>query len=58
MWQVRQQESYEGLGVNSLPDQYITRLGTSVGIWKGMAGSVAWRMEGLRRYDLFGASHE
>jgi len=46
------------LGVNSVPDQYITRLGTSVGIWKGMAGSVAWRMEGLRRYDLFGASHE
>ena len=46
-----------GLGVNSVPDQYMTRLGTSVGIWKGIAGAVAWRMEGLRRYDLFGASH-
>lgn len=47
----------EGLGVNSVPDQYMTRLGASVGIWKGIAGSVAWRMEGLRRYDLFGDSH-
>jgi hypothetical protein len=46
-----------GLGVNSVPDQYMTRLGTSVGIWKGIAGAIAWRMEGLRRYDLFGASH-
>jgi len=46
-----------GLGVNSVPDQYMTRLGASVGIWKGIAGSVAWRMEGLRRYDLFGDSH-
>jgi hypothetical protein len=35
----------------------MTRLGASVGIWKGIAGSVAWRMEGLRRYDLFGGSH-
>jgi hypothetical protein len=46
-----------GLGVNSVPDQYMTRLGASVGIWKGIGGSMAWRMEGLRRYDLFGASH-
>jgi hypothetical protein len=46
-----------GLGVNSVPDQYMTRLGASVGIWKGIGGSVAWRMEGLRRYDLFGDSH-
>lgn len=47
----------QGLGVNSVPDQYLTRLGASVGIWKGFGGSIAWRMEGLRRYDLFGASH-
>ena len=43
--------------MNSVPDQYLTRLGASVGIWKGIGGSVAWRMEGLRRYDLFGDSH-
>jgi hypothetical protein len=46
-----------GLGINSVPDQYMTRVGTSVGIWGGIGASVAWRMEGLRRYDLFGASH-
>ena len=46
-----------GLGVNSVPDQYMTRLGASVPIWKGFAGALAWRMEGLRRYDLFGDSH-
>ena len=43
--------------MNSVPDQYLTRLGTSVGIWKGIGGSLAWRMEGLRRYDMFGDSH-
>jgi hypothetical protein len=46
-----------GLGVNSVPDQYLTRLGGSVAVWKGIAGSLTWRMEGLKRYDLFGASH-
>src|SRR4051812_31441359 len=46
-----------GLGVNSVPDQYMARLGASVGIWKGIGASAAWRMEGLRRYDLFGGSH-
>jgi hypothetical protein len=46
-----------GLGVNSVPDQYLTRLGGSVAVWKGFSAAITWRMEGLRRYDLFGASH-
>jgi hypothetical protein len=46
-----------GLGVNSVPDQYLTRLGGTVAVWKGFSAALAWRMEGLRRYDLFGESH-
>ena len=46
-----------GLGVNSIPDQYLARAGGSVHVWKGLSASVAWRMEGLKRYDLFGDSH-
>jgi copper chaperone CopZ len=42
--------------VNSVPDQYLVRTGTSVGIGRGLAGSVAWRMEGMPRYDLIGRS--
>jgi hypothetical protein len=48
---------FAGLGVNSVPDQYFARLGASVPVWKGFAASLAWRVEGLKRYDLFGASH-
>jgi hypothetical protein len=48
---------YEGLGVNSVPDQYLARIGASVGLWKGFSSSLAWRMEGLKRYDLFGDSN-
>lgn len=46
-----------GLGVNSIPDQYLARAGGTVHVWKGFSASLAWRMEGLRRYDLFGDSH-
>lgn len=49
--------NFEGLGVNSVPDQYLARLGGTVAIGKGFNASLAWRMEGLRRYDLFGESH-
>jgi hypothetical protein len=43
---------------NSVPDQFMTRLGGAMPIGKtGFAGSVAWRVEGMPRYDLFGASH-
>lgn len=46
-----------GLGVNSVPDQYMARVGGAMPIWKGFAGSLAWRVEGLKRYDLWGESH-
>jgi hypothetical protein len=49
--------AFAGLGVNSVPDQYLARLGGTVPLWKGFSTSLAWRVEGLRRYDLFGASH-
>jgi hypothetical protein len=48
---------FAGLGVNSVPDQYLARIGGTVHVWKGFSASLAWRMEGLKRYDLFGASH-
>jgi hypothetical protein len=44
-------------GENSIPDQYLARLGGSVPVWRGFSASLAWRLEGLRRYDLFGESH-
>lgn len=47
---------FKGLGVNSVPDQYLTRIGGTVHVWKGFSASVSWRMEGLKRYDLFGDS--
>jgi hypothetical protein len=43
--------------INSVPDQYLGRAGGTVRVWKGFAASVAWRVEGLRRYDLFGDSN-
>ena len=43
---------------NSVPDQYMVRLGGAVPFGNtGLAGSLAWRAEGLPRYDLIGASH-
>lgn len=43
---------------NSVPDQYMARLGAAIPVAKtGFAGSVAWRVEGLPRYDLIGGSH-
>ena len=44
--------------VNSVADQYLVRAGAiaPLGI-KGLSGSLAWRVEGLRRYDLMGESH-
>jgi hypothetical protein len=48
---------WEGLGVNSVPDQYLARAGGTVPVWEGFSASLAWRMEGLKRYDLFGDSH-
>jgi hypothetical protein len=48
----------DGTSYNSVPDQYLVRLGAAMPIGKtGFAGSVAWHVEGLPRYDLIGASH-
>jgi hypothetical protein len=47
-----------GRFVNSVPDQYMARVGGAFPLFKrGFAGSLAWRAEGLPRYDLIGASH-
>lgn len=43
--------------VNSVPDQYLARIGAAMPVWKGFAASLAWRMEGLKRYDLIGSSN-
>jgi hypothetical protein len=43
---------------NSVPDQFMARLGGATPIGRtGFAGSLAWRIEGLPRYDLIGGSH-
>jgi hypothetical protein len=48
----------EGLLVNSVPDQYLVRLGAVAPIGKsGLGVSLAYRIEGLPRYDLIGDSH-
>lgn len=43
--------------VNSVPDQYLARMGTAVGVAGGFAVGAAYRVEGQRRYDLLGKSH-
>lgn len=43
--------------VNSVADQYLARIGGTVPVWNGLATSLSWRVEGLPRYDLFGASN-
>ena len=43
--------------VNSVPDQYLVRIGGAMPIKKILVASLAYRIEGQRRYDLFGASH-
>ena len=42
--------------MNSVPDQYLARAGGTVHVWKGFSATLAWRMEGLKTYDLFGDS--
>jgi hypothetical protein len=47
--------------VNTVSDQFVFRTGTSVSIVRRkhaqIAASIAWRMEGVPRYDLIGPSH-
>jgi hypothetical protein len=43
--------------VNSVPDQYLARIGGSIAVAKKVAVTSAFRVEGQRRYDLIGKSH-
>jgi len=43
--------------VNTVADQFVFRGGASVSIVRQIAASLAWRMEGVPRYDLIGPSH-
>lgn len=47
----------DGTSYNSVPDQFMARLGGAVPIGRtGFACSLAWRVEGVPRYDLIGES--
>jgi len=51
--------------VNTVSDQFVFRAGTSVSLvhrmtatgMRQLSASIAWRMEGVPRYDVFGSSH-
>lgn len=43
--------------VNSVPDQYVARVGVAFPAARRLTASAALRVEGLPRYDLLGASH-
>ncbi|MDQ3880320.1 MAG: hypothetical protein M3295_04525 [Chloroflexota bacterium] len=43
--------------VNSVPDQYVARVGAAVRARGRLGLSAAYRVEGQRRYDLIGKSH-
>ncbi len=48
----------EGLLVNSVPDSFLVRMGGIAPLGKtGLGASLAYRIEGLPRYDLIGDSH-
>jgi hypothetical protein len=40
--------------INSVPDQFLARIGTTASITRWLAASLAWRAEGSPRYDLWG----
>jgi hypothetical protein len=44
------------INFNTVSDQFIFRAGTSVTVTHLISASVAWRMEGVPRYDLIGVS--
>jgi hypothetical protein len=43
--------------INTVSDQFVVRAGTSVLVTRHIAATIAWRMEGVPRYDLVGPSH-
>jgi len=42
--------------VNSVPDQFVVRAGAGIPVWRGIGASLAWRVEGVPRYDIVGRS--
>jgi hypothetical protein len=42
--------------VNTVSDQFVFRAGTSMRVTRHVSASIAWRMEGVPRYDLIGRS--
>jgi len=43
--------------VNTVSDQFVFRSGASVAVNRHITAFVAWRAEGVPRYDMMGASH-
>jgi hypothetical protein len=43
--------------INTVSDQFVFRAGASVAITNYLTASLAWRAEGVPRYDMIGASH-
>jgi len=41
---------------NSVPDQYVARVGVGVPVWRNIGLSLSYRVEGVPRYDLIGRS--
>lgn len=42
--------------VNTVSDQFVFRAGTTMGVTQHIAASIAWRVEGVPRYDVIGRS--
>lgn len=42
---------------NTVSDQFVFRAGTDVALTEHLSASIAWRMEGVPRYDVIGDSH-
>jgi len=42
--------------VNTVSDQFVVRAGTTVRVFRQIDASIAWRLEGVPRYDMFGRS--
>jgi len=42
---------------NTVSDQFVFRTGTDVALTEHISASIAWRMEGVPRYDVLGDSH-
>jgi hypothetical protein len=43
--------------VNTVSDQFVFRAGTQMSVTRNITASIAWRAEGVPRYDLIGSSH-